>query len=242
MKLLVVDRQVVRPGDCLATLDREEALSEKELKHIPDKHIYIVGNRVFSDVVGVVSVNEDAVSVIPLEGVYIPRRDDVVIGVVEDIGITHWVVDIRSPYRAVLPGGDVIEGFNPATHNLRNYLNIGDLVLAKISTFDRLRDPLLTIRGKGLGKITEGFVIDIKPSRVGRVIGKKGSMLNVLTSMTRCEIVIGMNGYIWAKCPDENTLNTLINAIRFIEMRAHVKGLTEQVKSLIESQMGVRRE
>lgn len=242
MKILVADRQLVRPGDCLAILEKEEALPEKEFRHLPDKHIYIYSNKVFSDVVGVVSVNEGSVSVIPLEGVYIPRKDDLVIGVITDVGISHWVVDIKSPYKAILPGSDVIEGFNPALHNLKSYLNTGDFVLAKIATFDRLRDPVLTIRGKGLGKIIEGFVIDVKPSKVARVIGKKGSMYSVLSSMTKCELVIGMNGYVWAKCPDEHTLMVLIKAIRLIEVKAHMKGLTEEVKLFIESELGVKHE
>lgn len=239
VKVLVADRQVVRPGDCLAIIE-EEPISEKEIKHFPDRHVYIYNNRVYSDIIGVVSINEGSISVIPLEGVYIPRKDDIVIGIATDVGISHWVIDIKAPYKAILPANDVIEGFNPAVHNLRNYLDIGDYVLAKIAAFDRLRDPLLTVKGKGLGKIIDGFVIDVKPSKVARIIGKRGSMHSVLTSMTKCELIIGMNGYIWAKCPDERTLEVLIRAIRLIEAKAHMRGLTEEVKLFIESELGVR--
>lgn len=238
MKILVADRQIVRPGDCLAILEKEEALPEGEFKYFPDRHIYIYKNKVFSDVVGVVSTNEGNLTVIPLEGVYIPKKDDIVIGVVSDIGLSYWIVDIKSPYKAILPASDVIEGFNPAVHNLRNYLNIGDYVLAKIAAFDRLRDPVLTTKGKGLGKIIDGVVIDIKPSKVARVIGKKGSMLNILTTLTKCEIIVGLNGYIWAKCPDEQTQSALIKVVKLIESKAHMRGLTEEVKMLLESMLG----
>lgn len=241
MKVLVADRQIVRPGDCLAVLDKEESIPEKEIRYLPDRHVYIRGNRVYSDVVGVVNVNEGSINVVPLEGVYIPRKDDAVIGIVADVGLSHWVIDIRAPYKAILPAGDVIEGFNPVTHNLRNYLDVGDYVLAKIATLDRLRDPLLTVKGKGLGKIVDGFVIEIKPSKVARVIGKRGSMYNVLTGMTKCELVVGMNGYLWAKCPDERALEVLIKAIRIIENKAHMRGLTEEIKLFIESELGVKQ-
>ncbi|MEM1858326.1 MAG: exosome complex RNA-binding protein Rrp4 [Desulfurococcaceae archaeon] len=240
MKVLVADKQIVRPGDCLAILDKEETVPGKEMVHLPDRHVYILNNKVYSDTVGVVSINEGSISVIPLEGVYVPRKDDIVLGTVADVGISQWIVDIRAPYKAILPAGEVIEGFTPAIHNLRNYLDIGDYVLAKIAAFDRLRDPLLTIKGKGLGKIVDGFVIDVKPSKVARVIGKKGSMYNVLASTTRCELVIGMNGYVWARCHDERTLEALIKAVRLIEVKAHVRGLTEEVKLLIESELGVK--
>ncbi|MEM1803850.1 MAG: exosome complex RNA-binding protein Rrp4 [Desulfurococcaceae archaeon] len=238
MKLIVADRQLVRPGDCIAVLEENEVAPGAELRHFPEKHIYIVGNKVYSDVLGVVSVEDKNISIIPLEGVYTPRKDDLVIGVVVDVGLSSWFVDIKAPYKAILPASDVIEGFNPAVHNLRNYLDTGDFVLAKIASFDRLRDPVLTVKGKGLGKIVDGFVIDIKPSKVARVIGRKGSMFNVLTSLTKCELTIGLNGYIWAKCPSEQSLKALVKAVRLIEAKAHLRGLTEEVKMLLESELG----
>jgi exosome complex component RRP4 len=238
LKILVAHRQIVRPGDCLAII--ESGVYEQKVKHIPEKHIYILGNRVYSDVVGVVSIENSSISVVPLEGVYIPRIDDVVIGVISGIGVSAWHVEIKSPYKAVLPATNVIEGFNPAVHNLRNYLDIGDYVLAKVAAFDRLRDPVLTVKGKGLGKIVEGHVIDVKPSKVARIIGKKGSMYNLLTSMTNCEIVVGVNGYIWAKCPDEYVLSVLISAVRLIEAKAHMRSLTEEIKSHLASKLGVK--
>ncbi|MEM0282305.1 MAG: RNA-binding protein, partial [Desulfurococcaceae archaeon] len=103
MKILVADRQIVRPGDCLAVLDKEEALPEKELRYFPDKHIYIFNNKVFSDIIGIASVSEGSLSVIPLEGVYYPRKDDIVIGVISDVGLSYWEVDIKAPYKAILP-------------------------------------------------------------------------------------------------------------------------------------------
>jgi exosome complex component RRP4 len=237
LKILVADRQIVRPGDCLALI---EGVFEQKLKHIPEKHIYILGNRVYSDVVGVVSIENNTLSVVPLESTYIPRKDDTVIGVISGVSVSSWSVDIKSPYKAILPASDVIEGFNPAIHNLRNYLDIGDYVLAKVAAFDRLRDPVLTVKGKGLGKIIDGYVVEIKPSKVARVIGKKGSMYNLLTNMTKCELVVGVNGYIWARCPDERVLDVLVKAIRLIETKAHMRGLTEEVRSYLASKLGVQ--
>lgn len=235
MKVLVVDRQLVRPGDVLAIAEEIPAF---ETRRYPDKHIYIVNQRVYSDVLGVVYIEKDNISVIPLQGVYIPKKDDVVIGVVDGVGITSWSIDIRSPYKAVLPASDAIDGFNPIVHNPRNYLDIGDLVIAKVVAFDRSRDPLLTIKGKGLGKIVEGGVIDVNPSKVARIIGKKGSMYNLLVNTTKCEMLVAQNGFIWFKCPDDHRAQVLQQAIKMIELKAHMKGLTETVKSFLESKLG----
>lgn len=237
LKILVADRQIVRPGDVLAIVEEGEGFTG--FKHFPDKHVYISNNRVYSDVLGVASVQDNDLTVIPLEGSYFPRQDDTVIGVVVNVGITSWVVDIRAPYRAVLNGSDVIEGFNPITHNLRDYLDVGDYVLAKIALFDRTRDPILTVKGKDLGKITEGVVVEVKPSRVPRIIGRKGSMLNNLINITKCNITVAQNGFIWIKCPDNDRLNALIEAIKIIEEKPHARGLTEEIRLFLTSKLGL---
>ncbi len=235
LKTLVANRQIVRPGDVLALIEEKRIHT---VRYFPEKHIYIIGNRVLSDVVGLVNITNDDIQVIPLEGKYVPRVDDVVIGMISGVGLTNWIVDINSPYPGILNGNEVIENFNPITMNLRDYLDIGDYIVAKIAVFDRTRDPVLTVKGKGLGKITEGVVISIKPSRIPRVIGKKGSMLNLLTSMTGCNLVVGQNGLIWIKCSDEHKLEILIKAIRRIEARSHIRGLTEEIRLFLQKELG----
>jgi exosome complex component RRP4 len=236
LKVIVADRQLVRPGDILAYI--EEAGEVVKFKKIPDKHVYIFDNKIMSDVVGVVNVSGEDIQVIPLEGVYIPRKDDLVIGIVENVGVTAWTLDIRSPYPGVLNASEVIEGFNPLIHNLRNYLDTGDFVIGRIALFDRTRDPVITVKGKGLGKITEGVVVDVKPSKIPRLIGKRGSMYNLLTGMSGCEITIAQNGFVWLKCRDENRTKVLIQAIKLIELKAHMRGLTEEVKMFLERKLG----
>lgn len=235
LRINVADRKIVTPGEELAIVEEEQI---REFKHIPEKHIYIRNNRVYSDVLGIVSISDNDLSVIPLEGTYIPKKDDKVIGIVSSIGITNWIIDIRSPYKAILNGSDVIDNFTPIVHNLRDYLDVGDYILAKIAVFDRTRDPVLTIRGKGLGKITEGIVVSIKPSRVPRIIGKKGSMLNTLVELTKCEIDVAQNGLIWIKCKNDKIRNTLIKAIEIINEKPHIRGLTEEIKSFLIKELG----
>ncbi len=237
MKILVADRQIVRPGDLLAFI--EENTGFEEFRHYPEKHIYVYNNRAYSDVVGVVNVLDNEIIVIPLEGTYFPKQGDLVIGVVTSIGITSWVVDIRAPYKAILNGSEVIDGFNPIIHNLRDYIDVGDYIYAKIATFDRTRDPILTIKGKDLGKITEGAIIEVKPSRVPRIIGKRGSMLNVLTSMTKCNIIVAQNGVLWVKCPEDRYLNALIEAINIINEKPHARGLTEEIRVFLIDKLGL---
>jgi len=225
-KIYVANRQIVRPGDLLA--------EGEDVKG--GDYTYRIGNSIYASILGLANVDDGVVSIIPLEGMNVPEEGDVVIGLITSVGITNWIVDIRGPYKAILNANEALESFNPITDDLRKYLDVGDYIIAKIIVFDRTRNPLLTIKGKGLGKITEGKVIDVKPSRVPRIIGKRKAMLNILIEQTKCTIIVGQNGRIWIRCPNEELENILVRAIRKIEAEAHIPGLTERVKRFIEEE------
>jgi len=231
-RILVEPRSIVLPGDVLA-----------EGSDVQPGSIYIerVGDKLIATITGLAVVEErdgkKIVSIIPLEGAYIPKPGDIVIGLVEDIGITHWEVDIASPYKGVLTVQEVLDRpFNPATDSLKRYLDVGDYIVAKVLAFDRARDPLLTIKGEGLGRITEGAIVEIKPSRVARVIGKKGSMINMLTRETGCQILVGQNGRILVRCPNKELEEVAVLSIKKIEEEAHTTGLTERVRAFIREE------
>src|SRR2546426_9966920 len=84
-------RPIVIPG---------EAVGGPGLK--PGPGTYSEGGRVFAAQLGIRNEHESLVSVIPLNGRYIPQRGDAVIGEVVDQGPSHWLVDINSPYPAPL--------------------------------------------------------------------------------------------------------------------------------------------
>jgi len=221
----VGSRELVVPGYLLA---------EGDYKIETPNFVYRVGNKYYSAVVGLAEVTNESLRVIPLEGFYYPSQDDIVIGVVKDVGITSWEVDIRAPFTAILYAADFLgRPINPAKENLSDYLDVGDVILAKIEVFDRTRDPVLTTKGKELGKITKGSIIEISPVKVPRVIGKKGSMHQVLENETGCKIVVAKNGRILIECPNEALEDIVVLAIRKIEKEAHIPGLTDRIKEFI---------
>ncbi|MEB3851748.1 MAG: exosome complex RNA-binding protein Rrp4 [Desulfurococcales archaeon] len=178
---------------------------------------------------------------VPLESIYIPKPGDIVIGMVHSVGVTNWFVDINSPYMAVLNLQDFLgRPFNPATDEPGRYLSAGDDIKAKVLAFDRTRNPLLTVQGEGLGKIVEGKIVEIAPARIPRVIGRKGSMLEVLSSETGCEIFAAVNGRVHVKCPNPEVEAIVILAIKTIEREAFTSGLTARIRKLIEEEKVVR--
>ncbi len=231
--LYVGNRQVVVPGDIVAVGD--------VVIETPNYLQKLDDGRVMVTVTGLLDVEESEgtarLRVIPLKGRYIPKEGDVVIGVVADVGLTAWFLDIRAPFPGVLNASDYLgRPFNPASENLRKYLDVGDVVIAKIAQFDRTRDPILTVQEKDLGKVVEGSLIEIEPSRVPRVIGRKRSMINMLMEETGCSIVVGNNGRILLRCPNPEIEAIAILAIKKIEEEAHTTGLTERVREFIIEQ------
>jgi exosome complex component RRP4 len=183
--------------------------------------------------VGLAEVSHEGVKLNPLSGPYIPREDDQVIGKVVDINGFGWVVDINSCFDGFLPASFVFgREFSPATHDLSSKFKIGDVIGARIESFDRSRDPQLSIRGEGYGKIPEGEIIKISPTKVPRLIGRRGSMVNLITERTGCDVQVGQNGVIVVVGPPEGIVKTA-NVIRMIDMQVHSANLTGKVEEYL---------
>ena len=132
-----------------------------------------------------------------LKGKYVPRPGDLVIGKIAEVGLTSWIVDIGSPYSAILSANNATEKrFDPVKDDARSIFRLGDIILTKIVSFDRTRDPSLITNERGLGKLRGGRLIEIEATHIPRVIGKKGTMINMIKRLTRTQIITGQNGRI----------------------------------------------
>lgn len=228
--LPTVKRSIVLPGDTIRVQSND----------IVDYHgcLYREGDLGIVTVVSILDLEESEdklrYRLIPLKSKYIPKEGDIVIGIIRDVTISSWIVDINAPYYAILNAADYLgRPFNPATENIRKYLDVGDVILAKISQFDRTRNPILTTQDKDLGKVVEGSLIEIDPSKVARVIGKKRSMITMLEELTQCKIIVGNNGRIILRCSDPEHEYIAILAIKKIERESHTFGLTERIRSFV---------
>lgn len=218
-------KRYVIPGDVITTGP-----------YRPDQNVTLDGNRIIATVIGISEISDDSVRVIPLTGMYIPKSSDLVIGKVVSHTSLSWEVDINSCYVGILPAADVFgRDFSAHADELTSKLDKGDLIAARIVNFDRSRDPLITIADRELGKIESGTLIKISPSKVPRLIGKRGSMIQTIEMATHAVITIGQNGLIVVSCDDSNGLLKAIKAIRMIEEQAHMANLTDKVKEMLES-------
>jgi len=216
-------RQLVLPGDLLAEGD-----------YIAGENTYKEDDKIYATRIGLVDSENKKIYVVALKSFYIPSVGDTVIGKVTEVGMSSWTVDINAPYLATLRAGDVLDrSFKPRKDELPSIFDVNELIIAKIVSYDRTCDPLLTVREPGLGKISRGQVIEITPTKIPRVIGRKGSMVNMIKDETGCQISIGQNGLILinGKTPEDEII--AIMAIRKIEEEAHTSGLTDRITEMI---------
>jgi exosome complex component RRP4 len=192
------------------------------------------GNSIIATRIGIAEAGREGVKVIPLSGIYIPRVNDIVIGKIVDHSSLSWEVDINSCFSAHLPAQDVFgRDFSPARDDMGRELATGDLITARIIAFDRTRDPMITIQDKDLGKIPRGEFVKISATRVPRLIGKRGSMIQTIEQASHTRILIGQNGIIVVTGRNSEGIKLAVRAIRMVEDEAHIANLTQRVKTLL---------
>lgn len=227
MTIFAEKKQLVAPGELLA-----------EGSYFPGENTYREGSKVYASRIGLADSVANKLVVVPLKGCYIPRVDDFVIGRVTDIAMSGWIVNISAPYLAMLPVSETPASRGMAARkDLSQIFNVSDLVMAEVIAYDRTRDPLLTIRGRGLGKVSSGRVIHISPAKIPRLIGRKGSMISLLKKETDCEIIVGQNGTVLVSGRQPKNERVAAAAIFMIEREAHTRGLTDRVSEMMKTEL-----
>ncbi len=226
MPIFLEKRQLVVPGDLIAEGD-----------YIAGDNTYIEKNRIFASRVGIVEYETKKVDVVALKSFYMPRMGDIVIGTVTEVGFNGWTVDINSPYIALLRASDVLSRpFKPQKDDLPQVLDAGDLVVAKVVSYDRTHDPQLTVAEPGLGKITRGQILKVTPTKVPRVIGRKGSMISMIKQETGCNIILGVNGIVLITGKTLEDEQLAMRAILKIEAESHTTGLTDRITQMLKEE------
>jgi exosome complex component RRP4 len=203
---------------------------------IPDRGLrpgfgtYRVGRRLYASVMGYATWRPPFVRIVPFAGRYIPKAEDVVVGVVQDFQKTFWLLDIGAPRWAPLH----VSGtpWKPEPGELDQFLRIGDAVLVAVETLDPTGRIGVTMVGEGLGKLEGGTIVHVSPAKVPRIIGKGGSMIHTITELTHTQVAIGQNGRIWVQgAPD--AIARARACFRIIEEEGERPGLTERIEEFL---------
>ena len=214
--IYVENKDLVIPGQVLA-----------DDEYYSGRGTFKENGKVCSSLMGLVSLRNKKIRVIPLKSKYVPKKGDVVIGKINDVRFSMWDVDINSPYSGILPAFEV---FGREKKELNKVYDVGDVLFLRVVDVDEIKKAKLGLKGRGMGKFKGGIIVDIAPTKVPRLIGKKGSMINMIKDKTNCKIVVGQNGLVWVK-GDEDMEQLTKDVIHLIEAEAHTSGLTNKIKN-----------
>ena len=214
--IYVENKDLVIPGQLLA-----------DDEYYSGRGTFKENGKVCSSLMGLVSLRNKKLRVIPLKSKYVPKKGDVVIGKIDDVRFSMWNVDINSPYSGILPAFEV---FGREKKELNKVFDIGDVLFLRVVDVDEIKKAKLGLKGRGMGKFKGGIIVDIAPTKVPRLIGKKGSMINMIKDKTNCKIVVGQNGLVWVK-GDKDMEQLTKSIIQLIEAEAHTSGLTNKIKN-----------
>ncbi|MEI7718228.1 MAG: KH domain-containing protein [archaeon] len=216
------ERKIIIPGETIVQGD----------EFLPGDGARREGQDIVACKYGLSDVSDKLVRVIPLSGVYAPRRGNVIIGTVVGITFKGWLIDFGSHINGFLNVTEVPRYIGRG--ELRDHFDFGDVVCAKVFGTDG-GNVDLSVKLRGFGRIQGGQLVNVNPNKVPRVIGKEGSMVNLIKVASNCDVTVGQNGVIWVigdKIEDE------LNARKIIEYvceNSFLAGLTEKVEDYVKN-------
>jgi len=214
-------RKIVIPSQLLGDVNQNKA----------GKGTFVEKGKIYSEILGILYNSKDFINVIPLKGIYDPIENDFVIGIVEEALGSGWLVDINAAYPALLHVNEV--PWDVEFGATEKYLNSGDCIMSKILQVNQEKKLQITLKDRNLYKIKGGQIIDVEPSKVPRIIGKKGSMISLLKKYTKCRLFVGQNGRIWID-GENDSIKKVIDTIHMIESEALSYGLTNKIENLLK--------
>ena len=221
--LKVKEKSIVVPGEEIA----------EGMDFLPGNGTYRDNEQIKAKLMGMLRVDNNILKVIPLSGVYMPKKGDKIIAKVTDILMAGWRFELNSPYEAMLPLKDASSDYIERGSDLKKYFDIDDYVFTEITGVSTQKLVDITMKGPMFKKLRGGRIIKINTHKVPRVIGKQGSMIGLIKKYTGCNIIIGQNGLIWLNGEPEGE-SIAYKAIKLVEEKSHTSGLTDEVEKLLK--------
>ncbi len=223
-KLLVKEKSIVVPGEAIA----------EGMDYLPTNGTFRDGDKIIASQIGIFNLENRLIKLVPLVGIYNPRRNDTVIGIVKNITFNGWLIDFDYANLGMISLKDGVSEFVERGGDLTQYYSYGDVVVAKILNITKSKSVDLGMKGPGLMKLKGGRLVDVNTVKVPRIIGKQGSMISMIKDATGCRIVIGQNGKCWISGSDPEKENLAVEAIMKIDKEAHVEGLTDRMEKFLK--------
>jgi len=147
-----------------------------------------------------------------LTSYYHPKKDDLVIGIIDRKMLDDWLVDIGSSHCAYLPG----LAFDGATKKNCPVFDRGELIIAFIEEVPEAGEVLLNCVARTpnekLGRLSGGSILRLRPEDMNKVGSLQiAQLVSTKTSLTMAK---GENGRMWLDTGKPISTIQLINSIK----------------------------
>ncbi|RLG04703.1 MAG: hypothetical protein DRN54_00310 [Thaumarchaeota archaeon] len=218
MPIYFSEHEVVLPGQLLSDNGKRSG-----------DGTYTLGGKIYAAQIGFATIKNNKVTVIAFKAAYKPMPGDRVIGIISDVRPNGFEVDLGRHLTGIIriPDREEVKSMK---------LKVGDVVYVKIR--ESGLSGVIIDRGSRIRKIESGLLIQLHPSKIPRLVGRRGSMINVIKKLTGCDILVGKNGYVVVNGPSPESEFAAMKAIRMIEREAHTSGLTERIERYLRELLG----
>ncbi len=201
----------------------------------PNSGVYEENDKIISKYVGVVEYGRNSVRVVPMSGRYVPSEGDIIIAEISSVGYSNWRADLNSAYEGMMKIDTAVDEYiDLEEDDLTDYFDVGDAIVVEVSSVTEGMDVNLSMEDRRCRKLKGGRVIEISPSKVPRVIGKKGTMVKQIKKKTGSKVIVGQNGRVWIH---GDKANLAAKAVKKVEREAHVDGLTDKIGEWLDEQL-----
>ncbi|RZC40751.1 hypothetical protein BDFB_006213, partial [Asbolus verrucosus] len=152
---------------------------------------------------------------------YIPKRGDLVVGIVTKKSGDTLKIDIGGSEAASLS----MLAFEGATKKQKPDVQVGDVVYGKLLNAHREMEPELVcvdsyFKAGKLGPLSnDGFLVSVSMGLVSRLLDPDNPLLTTLGKKFPYEIALGMNGKVWINGRATKDILTIIRCLEAAELQ-----------------------
>ena len=167
------------------------------------------------------------VSVDPINSPYLPRSGDLVVAHVAEVRNNLWFMDINGSFQGLLPMS--LAPWKVEFGQARQHMDIGDAALARVQEVDECHNVVLTMKGVGLRRLSQGAVVEVPVNHLDRIRGDNNSNLDRMKDTSDCRIIVGENGRVWID-GDDDGISWTREALTIAKQHGHKKDFDSIMK------------
>ncbi|WP_455645142.1 exosome complex protein Rrp4 [Methanosphaera sp.] len=216
--IFVENKEVVLPGSLLT--DNNYKLGRGTFRD---------NGKIYSDMTGLVYIESEKISVIPLKYTYKPQYGDLIIGRVTGSSYSSWSININNIYHGFLSTSEL---YDKNEQNINNIINVKDMLLLRVANVDEINRVKLTLRSRGLGKFNQGIIVRVKQPTVHFLSEENAFITSMIQEYMRTDMIVAKNGLIWINGLKEN-VEKILQIIEIIEEEPFKHNLIKIVQNMI---------